>query len=43
MVNIEQGKQLWDVWNHVASIKVKSSFVLKDEKAVEIKWAIKNA
>ena len=37
------GKQLWDVWDHVASINLKSSFALKEKKAVEIKWAIKNA
>ena len=32
MVNIEQGEELWDVWDHMASINIESSFALKEKK-----------
>ena len=32
------GKQLWDVWDQVASINIKSSFALKEKKAYHSHW-----
>ena len=36
------GKQLWHVWNHVASININSSFALKEKKAYRSQWITLN-